>query len=279
MSINRTPSKRARTDEDSESCSAIKIHKFPENATISELTLKELLSCMHEMIDSTLNNIMDQKLANLESKLPTKADLEEVMNKCTATKNECAEMRNEILDLKSREKVMERKLESLEKQLKENNLIFHGVKLLENEEINMCIERICKEVLKMPDVKVKSVHPINAAKTSAVATFTSNEAARDILRNGKLLKNTGISIHSDLPNTMRKRKAAIHEVKKIINHKYPELKMQIRDDVLIINKVLFTWDLEVNRLMSDEQDGVEILKTKLNCELQGSFDKVKTKFD
>lgn len=191
--------------------------------------------------------------------------------------------RNEIIYKKGnncneRYKKIWREIELLEKQLKDKNLIFHGLSLNSKCDPGIVVQRIFQDILKIQDDDITTVHPINETKTSAKVCFSTVNATRDILRKGKLLKNTRISIHNDLPHIMSKRKSAILEVWKSINLIKANLKLKLKEDMLYINNILFNWDLNTNCLYHDEE-GNTILIDKFEFDINNCLSKLKIKFD
>lgn len=66
---------------------------------------------------------------------------------------------------------------------------------------------------------------------------------------------------------MRKRLTAVRYITKINTEKKPAIKTKTNYDQLIVNKQVFSWDLESSSLKFQNEDGYEIIENKYNFNL------------
>jgi hypothetical protein len=90
--------------------------------------------------------------------------------------------------------------------------------------------------------------------------------AKNILRNAYKLKGTKVSVQRDLPREVRQRSGALSKIRDQLKG-LPNVTLKLFNGELMVNEERFQWDLQSEKLMHEEMDGLEYLK-KMGLEIK-----------
>ena len=104
---------------------------------------------------------------------------------------------------------MRGEIERLEFHQRKYNLIFKGIKAERGQEEREII-RVCKEKLGMKnDVVIQNAHPMGKNGELVIARFMKWSDRSGILFSASKFKGTGISVQTDLPDSLRKKRSEL----------------------------------------------------------------------
>lgn len=220
------------------------------------------VSDLMELMKTTMNGLLEEKLANL----PTKQDIEEVKDGVLAAKAEIAQLKaenqmlkDEISTLRVKMQEGEDSLRWLEHQISNSRLIFKGISNIKpplNAVMQICTERLN---ISPTITSARTIFERNGTQT-VIADFGNESNAMEVLRNTRNLAGTSISIDRDLNPRRQKNKVAMLMVRKEILNESKKFKIIVREDRMKINTKWFTWDSRSN-LMCGREKAESVLKS------------------
>ena len=176
--------KRARTSP--EMIRAQDKKKCNEEGKIEQSKEKEILFDKEELM-KRLSMLMDTKMGALA----TKQDIQILHNNIIELKEENKTLKAEIETLKVNFDRVKKSIDNVEKKVRQNNLIFKGVKYNEGENLNNLITSFCDKVLDIKEPGINSVHPIGRKELPdrpLLCTLDSRTKVVNILKNTKKIK-------------------------------------------------------------------------------------------
>lgn len=190
-----------------------------------------------------------------------KGDISEVKAELKQNNEEVKQMREEINSMKqewknnnedmlSRIKVMERRIEKLEKEKIRNNLIITGIETDTNnrEGLIESIENLIRQELRIK-VKVRNAYKVSMKK--CIAEMEKWEDKVEILKNKGKLNGKEIYIDSEMTLKEREIQKKIRDYAKEVKSKGARVK--VRFQKLEINGRIMKWDHKEQRLMENEE--------------------------
>lgn len=197
-----------------------------------ELSNKKALEEANLKQTADIKEYINDELKNLKN------TFEEEINKKTA------ELEEKYLNLKTR-------YEKLEKELRKNNVIIFG---LENPQENCC-DYVISKLNTLLGVNItrndiNNLYPIGkqTIKRPIIVKFTSYLTKQEVLKNGKKLKNTNISIADELTLEERREKKILWQHLK--KAREAKLNAFIKSNRLTINGTVYT----AQQLACEEED-------------------------
>ena len=186
-----------------------------------------------------LSTLLDNKLQNLA----TKADVEEVRIDIRALKSENDSLKHHLSDLQTKVVFLEKQLEHIQMQACEKNLMVK-VEAKDEQQTAQVVEictKLSNDLNSQCIDEIKEIKSWNSKFKNFIVKLHSKENVSKILRNTKKIKNTNISIQKDYPHSIRRRRAHLLHVRKIIKRNQPNLKAVVKDDKLVVESMEFTW--------------------------------------
>ncbi|XP_039288583.1 uncharacterized protein LOC120352396 [Nilaparvata lugens] len=160
----------------------------------------------------------------------------------------------------------EERLIELETRSRRNNVIFKGLRNVEN---NKCVEKVkefCSEVLGITsEIEVNRAHLLGRGP-SVIAHIPKDEHINKIFKNVRKLKNTNYVVHRDYPKDIRVIRARLLALKKAIDRMTNGIETYIGFDFMLVEEIKFQWSKDGNRLMAGTEDGAEKLKEMLRMD-------------
>jgi hypothetical protein len=262
--VQSTPKRTLSDDEGSVFHKSTNLRRSPVNAAkrilISDLNSKsEKVGDMEvEVLLSKISAIIDLKLENLA----LKKQMDCISKRVDDLEKENVQLKLERDSRVKRESEVFRRMVTLEVTQREKNLMLYG---LEAAELN--ISGIAVFLEKALGVSTAgSISAIRLIGKGALVEFHSGMMARDILRNAYKLKGTKVSVRRDLPREVRQRSGALSKIRDQLKG-LPNVTLKLFNGELMVNEEWFQWDLQSEKLMHEEMDGLEYLK-KMGLEIK-----------
>lgn len=244
---------------------------------MDENTLNSKLNNFSKSIIETMESLFDKKFSELEQKMVTKEEFtklsQEITNigeDITAVKNDCDGMKAEINQTQKKETQLQKQIDQLEVKLKQNNLIFRGLDIINANNLINEIKIFCSEVLEINiPVLIENAYVMGDIKNKMVLVqFSSYGTVNIILQNANKLKGSSISIQRDYPNNVRIRRSILYVIQKTIKNENPNVKVNLRVDTLFIENLPFFWNEEKELLLQGENNGFDVIHNKFKCNVK-----------
>jgi hypothetical protein len=227
----------------------------PEETHSAKRIDKKKMATIEE-ITATMITLFDTKLKTVASKddmTEIKTELSALRTEIGLVKAENATLKNTLDEMKKREKSMIEAITKLEKNSRQNNLVFKGIKTSTSLTPEENVKNICKDMLKLQqEIKFKRVFRLDKRLDDKMIVLVECDSGNDvgsILRNAKLLKGSEISIQKDYPKELREKCSIIRKLAKNISEKNQSINVKIRDERIYIEKECFTLNNE-NKLIN-----------------------------
>ncbi|XP_070546655.1 uncharacterized protein [Ptychodera flava] len=134
--------------------------------------------------------------------------------------------------------------DDLENRYRRNNVLFYGVEQAGHPESWEATEKKVKEIIKdtmqiEKDVQIERAHrimnaPITKGSKPIIASFSSWKDKELILRNGRKLKGTNISVDEDFSPRMRSIRKKLFAKRRELLEQDKNIKTSVRYDKLIV---------------------------------------------
>lgn len=239
--------------------------------------VNKILKEMEHIKNNQLN--WDQQLEKLhESKQILDEKINFKVNKLTidsVSQKNIDDIKNQLsIDLKATNSKMKKELEYLHKLMRKKNIYVRGLNSSSSDRIKTEILQLFKDSLGLGNVSIMNVTTIrkmhNSTLFSAIIQLEAEVNVYEVLRSCFKLKNSQYSIDKDLPKDVRKRRNCLLFIRKIIINNLKmadkvkeDISIKMRDDSLIVNKQIFNWDEENQRLVYKNEDGFKVLSNIL----------------
>lgn len=152
---------------------------------------------IREIIHETIKEVLSDSsfIAAITHKVTEALDIEKVIDK------QCKQHKNEIEELKIQNRVLLKKVDSMEQFTRRNNIRIYGIpEENEPEDIIKTIKRATN--LDFREETIEAIHRIGkvtpAGNKAIFVRFKEHKFKEEILMNRKILKNTKIIISEDL---------------------------------------------------------------------------------
>lgn len=156
------------------------------------------------------------------------------------------QMGNQMQDIKQQQVKQNNEIQTLKNADRNSNLVFHGLKSTNFQEVTMEITEILRSV-GIEGVKycIRSIHKLGQGEwnnTPVLIALSSNLLKSDILKKKKILEEntTGLTIKEDLPEEIRKVRGELKQYSQKAKEK--NMKVFMRKDKLVIHGK--SWSLE-----------------------------------
>lgn len=253
-----------------------------ENNVVNMPT-SDLLQMMATLLDKKL----DEKMQNL----PTKSDLLELKENIGDVKTEVSRLstendrlQEEMRKLKEERKQDQQRMMLLERDLVKKKLIIRG---LESQPSSFkAVKKAFKENFKMnKNVEIEQTRKIyeKNQKMTVMVEFKSANTVAQVFKHTKNLAGSSIQVERELCKERQLNKKVMLCMKKEILQVEKNIKINVRDDNMIINKKQLYWNRN-KILMCGEEKGDVVLKSiygekldNLNLEYDKILEKVNSK--
>ncbi|XP_055839188.1 uncharacterized protein LOC129907139 isoform X2 [Episyrphus balteatus] len=232
-------------------------HKASETSSEQEekqrlKTLKQQNMILANVSLEDLNKMLDERFKDL----PTKKFLEPVLNELSQLRECNNQLQTQVRGLEMKYEQLERRFEISELQLREQNIIFH-LPATNNEDPKERLQNTCSNLtIAKKNVTFEHFQELSTKTTKSKifrVKLENGQLAREILSQGKLLANSGISMHKDFPIGMRHRRSILLKVRREVKQQNPELRVNLMDDRLHIQDHCFTWNDSRERKFYEKQ--------------------------
>lgn len=194
------------------------------------------LSDIYNLIQSTNKNLCD-KIEGVSNDLKI---LAENVNK------EVKEVKQKVLILEAENNTLKERLQTIERTLRKNNVVFYGIEEIENETFEHLayqIKNLLKEKLAVdpPIIEFTNIFRLGKAsnkKRPILVKLLSYETKINILKNKTKLKGTGIFISEDLSKENREERNIL--VKNLKEARGKNKQASIRGNRIIIEGEAYT---------------------------------------
>lgn len=193
------------------------------------------------------------------------------MEKIDPIIRDVAEIKNDIRLFKEERSADQERIRVLERETKNRNIIFFNVPY--TQDANRSIIEICKGALKIQEelgieksVTLKT--NANNQKMTILVEFGSQRFADMVIRNSKLLKNTGIGVARDLCKEDREIRSKLLRIRKIVREKDTSQKVNVYGNVIVVNDIKLTYyrDFFGNKRLNINGYNYFLEKFDINCE-------------
>jgi len=253
---NSASSKRARTSPDNTNQTAKRV-------SVNKDVKMELFQSplFVQSIKDIMNEIFDVKLAPIA----TQASLDSLNAELVALKEENVELKKELSSLKLDH---ECRLEEVEIQSRKNNLIFRGLQYHHSEAREEVVSKFCRETLSV-DINPTFLHAFSLGKSDVpnkpiLASFCLTKDKSNIMGSLKKLKDTGYTVHQDLPLEVRKKRTKLLLLRKEVTRLCPRVGVRVGPNTISVDGHKFSWNANTG-LLSNMEPGLEKL-----CKLIGA---------
>lgn len=233
------------------------LEKMDTTTEVGKLTLQQLLDAMNKEVKKVL----------AEKDMATGEDIRGLEKKIDGVTKDFGELKEEVMRLKIQEKTVNNRLDFLETRLRRNNIIIRGLPSKAEEDIEMVVKEVFKNILKVDIEKnIKDIYQLgrrHPTQGPILVEFNSYKDVTQVMKHGKNLKGTQIIMHKDYPEAIRQRRRKLAAVRREILKIDNSQPVLLRLDCLIFQNKKFTWEEE--RLCVGEEDGVKVLNSLLKC--------------
>lgn len=155
---------------------------------------------------------------NIEKILNTVERLEHKLDSCVIEikllKDKVKVVEDENKQLLNVTRKLEEQVDRLENQSRRNNIVVYGVQEVEEENWNKTeniLINLIKEKLKinLQEQSIERAHRLGKIKTGKrpiIAKFSSFKVKEEIIRNAKMLKNTGLAVSEDFSRRVKEER-------------------------------------------------------------------------
>lgn len=226
------------------------------------------------MMGEVMSGILDEKLKNIA----TKADIATLEKKV-----ETVVSNGRILEVKvnqiSREIINNRsRILIMEKQLRQNNLIFRGIKWVQHEKCETIIHNFCSDTLGIQTSEIVRAHRIGKNYENnlpILVEFSKRSDVANILKNTAKLKGTKFGIDKDYCEHVRQCRKILFTIKKHIKSIRKDVDIYIRDEIIFINKMKLMWHNDTGLSTTEGASGAVALKEVLNLDINNLIEKLR----
>lgn len=216
-------------------------HKKVERNMASNLDVSELKNVIAILLDEKLSSL-DEKFAPLA----TKNDLVAIQNETVALREENTRLWEEVRALQQENKLILDRVENLEVECRQKNLIFRGLQSFSNsKDLETVVSTFCDEVLKVPvsvdNIAVRPLGQKDNPKSPLLVTFAKPNNVLTILKSTKCLKDTGYVVHCDLPQSVRISRGRLLLVRKKILKINNDISIKLKGATLRVGSHSFRW--------------------------------------
>lgn len=201
-------------------------------------------SMMSDMLDTKLDMILDEKLADVARK----EDINALKTELNAVKAENEKLRLELSQLSAR-------MERIDKKTRQSSVVVNGLKCVTPVEAKSEFKKLCSEVL---SVNVNVSNCSKLGKKSFVFNMESTMMVQDLLTTRSKLKGTSIYIQKDYTAQEQHIRYNLRQISKNIRDKNRSLKVRLGDLTIFVNDKKFNWFN--NKVIANSQFDADFLK-------------------
>ncbi|KAK9510227.1 hypothetical protein O3M35_005056 [Rhynocoris fuscipes] len=240
-----------------------------------KLLLKKsvITSEMGEVGKVTLDELMKKFSGMLEEKFEIvkiiREDIQQINNKFDSIVGDCTNLKVKLSLMEKENKEVNNKLEYITQQLRRNNLVFRGLQCAEGESHRQAVKSFCVNMLgARQDICISKVYRI-AQNRLIVAEFPMEEDKVNLLKKGKMLRNTPFAVQQDMIPSIRTKQNKLLALRKYTKSIDKNAKVNVSMSNMYVNNIKFMWCVEKG-LMFNGMNGV----TKLNEMFNHDFTEV-----
>lgn len=241
-----------------------------ENNDMSDKELVRMfqeLNAKMDLVKTSLDAKMDEVQANIDAKignLVTRQDLQVFREEFNSVKEDTLTVKSSVVDIQKEMKTDKKKIEFLERALREKNIVIRGPIRANNVESD--IKNLFVEVLKITSEmvidEIITIGKSDGPLMKVLVKFVKSSSTKQIFKNVKLLAKTKWQIERDYPQEIRQKTSILLKVKKHIRSKLADEKdkkvvIKIIGDRMTINREIFVW--RDGGLWSGEEQGYKKL--------------------
>lgn len=215
------------------------LHKKPigQNMEIGKLSVDEF------------RLLLDAKFDNLA----TKADLK---NEIAEMKEQCDELRKQVTKLTMRESEMPDQINRLENNARKKNLIFRGIKIINEQSALETVKQFCKELL---GIDIEPDHAYRVGSLAfVIAEMKSMDEVRLVLSNCNKLKGTNIQVSGDYSKSTRIKRGVLFKLYKQLQSINGNIRMVVKNDALLVDNKQMKLNNTMD-LIHNSDDAIPIL--------------------
>lgn len=220
-----------------------------------------------EMFERLLSK-MDQVEKNIDLKLATlasKDDLAIYKVELQKVQENTEEVKNLVLNVQKDRESDKRRLEMLEREYRNKNLVFKGIPNNNNMNLRNTLEELITVKMDItPVVKIQQVYVLKRAAQNMVVMvrFYTEDDVRRVLEKTRLLTGTAIYIDRDMTEQERSIKQVLMRIRRIILSKLSDaddktVKVRVQTNCIRIKEYMFKWNGD--NLMCGKESGNNIL--------------------
>nr|XP_037282435.1 uncharacterized protein LOC119175631 [Rhipicephalus microplus] len=185
-----------------------------------------------------IKEIKEGRLADMDKKLDALSRLEPKITSCV----------KQIEDMHLITKNLEKRMDDLENQSRRSNIIVYGLAETEqenSEKLEQAVNKgIVQDILGLQPVTIERIHrlgkPAQNKTRPVMLRLLDSRQKSIILREGRKLKNTGLSIGEDFCKRTREIRRLLWNSAKANREHHDKVSLSL--DKLYINDQVFTWD-------------------------------------
>lgn len=185
-----------------------------------------------------IKEIKEGRLADMDKKLDALSRLEPKITSCV----------KQIEDMHLITKNLEKRMDDLENQSRRSNIIVYGLAETEqenSEKLEQAVNKgIVQDILGLQPVTIERIHrlgkPAQNKTRPVMLRLLDSRQKSIILREGRKLKNTGLSIGEDFCKRTREIRRLLWNSAKANREHHDKVSLSL--DKLYINEQVFTWD-------------------------------------
>lgn len=188
-----------------------------------------------------LDSHLEERFSSLERKIELMASKEEVEDlRCRVKGLE------EIIKSGSRLSAsdpfaVDKRLDKMENQLREKNLIIKGLELEKDKDVSAQVSDFLRRKLEVNVTGALEAKTLRGSKL-ILASFSSLESVRDVLRNCQKLRGTKVSVQKDLAPRSRKIRSGLLLIRKKLRSCSEDLKISMGREDLAIGSFRIAWN-------------------------------------
>ncbi|XP_071091307.1 uncharacterized protein [Haliotis cracherodii] len=193
---------------------------------------------------------VDKVQTDLSSKLSTMtATLTSLATTVTDLNSKCGHLEKQNISLRKEVETLTTKLDYLENQSRRNNLLFHGIPKVKQQETwkdcEDCVREILKNTMEIDtDVVIERAHRVDWGK-SIIVKFLDFNVKSAVLGKSKLLKDTGYSVSEDFSYAVRQKRKHLKVLMDDARERGERCRLRF-DKLIFENGKTMTYDLETN---------------------------------
>lgn len=211
-------------------------NQFPQNLTpqhtkIAGISEQTVFCSKQDLLEAIKQSVADEFRKHDEETLkPIKDDI--------------GLIKQEIKDLRCDREIDNERFLSLERQLKQRNIVFTNIPLSKDQ--NKVVIDTCRDLLRMReeifiDKTITLKSNTDTGKMNLLVTFGSQKLADNVINNCRHLKDTGIGVARDLCQEDRHTRDNLLKIRKAIREKDSSQKIKVYGNEIVVNNVKLTY--------------------------------------